>query len=141
MGHFEYPSDACAPSVDEVKPPVYVPDEDEEQLVQTTMNFIHIRADEGKKPADRMFPEFAERRAKGLCATCGSEIGEFKDDLSRRGFGITGMCQKCQDQVFESFEEEECSHECDTCKEVDCVHNTKHEGCLRDCNDCSRNCE
>lgn len=28
----------------------------------------------------------------------------FRDDLSRKEFHITGMCQKCQDEVFEGKE-------------------------------------
>lgn len=38
------------------------------------------------------------------CATCGSrDTGpdKFRDDLSRREFGISQMCQLCQDNVFE----------------------------------------
>lgn len=38
----------------------------------------------------------------GVCATCGNEIGndEFRDDLSRKEYTISGMCQACQDSVF-----------------------------------------
>lgn len=32
-----------------------------------------------------------------LCMTCDGEAKEFKDELSRRDYCITGMCQKCQD--------------------------------------------
>ena len=34
---------------------------------------------------------------------CGRTIDpdtEFKDEISRKEFCITGMCQKCQDKVF-----------------------------------------
>jgi len=36
------------------------------------------------------------------CPTCGAVINpnEFKDELSKKEFGISGMCQKCQDEVF-----------------------------------------
>lgn len=37
------------------------------------------------------------------CAWCGSDrIGpeDFKDDLSRREFQISKMCQGCQDETF-----------------------------------------
>ncbi len=43
-----------------------------------------------------------ERFEEGLCATCGSSAGLFRDDLSRREYGISGMCQPCQDMVFNS---------------------------------------
>jgi len=34
------------------------------------------------------------------CATCGGEASKFKDALSEKEFTISGMCQKCQDQIF-----------------------------------------
>lgn len=36
------------------------------------------------------------------CTTCGADIGigHFKSELSVREFRISGMCQKCQDEVF-----------------------------------------
>jgi hypothetical protein len=40
-------------------------------------------------------------RTTGLCAVCGGEAVEFKDELSRREYKISFMCQKCQDEVFE----------------------------------------
>lgn len=36
----------------------------------------------------------------GLCVTCGNPLGQFRDELSRKEAGISGMCQKCQDQTF-----------------------------------------
>lgn len=43
-----------------------------------------------------------EKRAKGLCPTCGDKINPngFRDDVSRREFDISGMCQNCQDKTF-----------------------------------------
>lgn len=38
---------------------------------------------------------------KGLCPTCHGAVGEFRDELSRKEFGISGMCQKCQDSIFD----------------------------------------
>jgi hypothetical protein len=47
-----------------------------------------------------------ERPLDGSCCpTCGSDRvqpDDFKDDLSRREFKISHMCQNCQDNVFES---------------------------------------
>ncbi len=34
------------------------------------------------------------------CVTCGDPVGEFRDALRQKEFGISGMCQKCQDSVF-----------------------------------------
>lgn len=38
----------------------------------------------------------------GKCPICGKEIKlcDFKDELSRREFKISGMCQVCQDNMF-----------------------------------------
>ena len=39
----------------------------------------------------------------GKCVTCGSNKiaqEDFKDDLSRKEFTISGMCQVCQDATF-----------------------------------------
>ncbi len=48
------------------------------------------------------FPEFSERVAAGLCPFCGKPVNQadFKDELSRKEFGITGICQACQDDFF-----------------------------------------
>jgi hypothetical protein len=34
------------------------------------------------------------------CCSCGGPATEFKDDISRREFSISGLCQTCQDGVF-----------------------------------------
>lgn len=44
---------------------------------------------------------------KPTCPTCGKQVGRFRDSLSRREYGISGMCQECQDSVFDSGIEEE----------------------------------
>lgn len=31
---------------------------------------------------------------------CGEPIGEFKDEISKREYLISGLCQKCQDKIF-----------------------------------------
>ncbi len=36
-----------------------------------------------------------------VCVMCGSVAREFWDDLSRKEFTISGMCQGCQDDFFE----------------------------------------
>ena len=39
----------------------------------------------------------------GFCPICNKPIvqGEFKNTLSKKEFKISGMCQKCQDSMFE----------------------------------------
>ena len=38
---------------------------------------------------------------KGLCMTCDRKTSAlFRDDLSRKEYAISGMCQECQDDFF-----------------------------------------
>ena len=39
------------------------------------------------------------------CVTCGGEARIFRDDLSRKEYTISAMCQDCQDSVFGREEE------------------------------------
>lgn len=34
------------------------------------------------------------------CVMCGGDASEFKDELSKKEYRISGMCQKCQDDFF-----------------------------------------
>ena len=35
-----------------------------------------------------------------LCVICGNDANHFADELSRKEYGISGMCQTCQDKTF-----------------------------------------
>lgn len=35
-----------------------------------------------------------------ICSYCGSTIKGFKDELSKKEYKISGLCQNCQDEVF-----------------------------------------
>jgi len=41
----------------------------------------------------------------GQCVGCGEFNLEFRDELSRKEYGISGLCQCCQDNVFGGEEE------------------------------------
>jgi len=46
---------------------------------------------------------FGRKMGEGKCVTCGStkiNPENFKDSLSLKEFGISGMCQECQDKTF-----------------------------------------
>ena len=53
-----------------------------------------------RKPAAMAFPEAVEDIRNKKCPTCGGDIGEFRDEISKREYEISGMCQKCQDSVY-----------------------------------------
>ena len=38
-------------------------------------------------------------RGKG-CVLCGGDTSEFRNEISKRDFGITGCCQVCQDDMY-----------------------------------------
>lgn len=44
--------------------------------------------------------------AEASCMTCNGAADQFRDELSRREYAISGMCQECQDGVFGAGEEE-----------------------------------
>lgn len=52
------------------------------------------------KPVDIIFPDMAQLKAEGKCPFCKEPIGDFRNELSRKEFKISGLCQKCQESVF-----------------------------------------
>lgn len=44
------------------------------------------------------------RKDNKLCSFCGKDMsnpeGMFRDKLSYKEFGVSGLCQDCQDKVF-----------------------------------------
>ena len=52
------------------------------------------------RPVDIIFPEAKALKDAGKCPTCEKLVGQFRDELSKREFEISGMCQECQDNVF-----------------------------------------
>ena len=50
------------------------------------------------------FGNFGRARSLSIagrsCVICGGRADTFKDALSEKEFGISGMCQICQDEVF-----------------------------------------
>ena len=35
-----------------------------------------------------------------VCAWCDTTVGQFRDQVSEKEYTISGLCQKCQDQVY-----------------------------------------
>jgi hypothetical protein len=38
---------------------------------------------------------------EAICVDCGKPIEGFRDEISEKEYRITGLCQKCQDSIFE----------------------------------------
>lgn len=58
-----------------------------------------------EKELDHLSNTFFGRSRTGainanVCVICGKPATEFRDKLSKKEFGISGLCQKCQDEVF-----------------------------------------
>lgn len=54
------------------------------------------------KPVDKIFPEASVLRKEGKCPFCEVivDVNTLKDELSKKEFRISGLCQKCQDDIF-----------------------------------------
>ena len=57
-----------------------------------------------KSPEIKEFLEAVFGRSSSIgsqvCASCGKSANDFQDELSRREYSISGLCQRCQDEVF-----------------------------------------
>lgn len=45
-----------------------------------------------------------EEEEKGICLFCGNEKGEFRAEINIKEYEISSMCQKCQDEFYNSPE-------------------------------------
>ena len=43
-----------------------------------------------------------EAIADKVCVLCNKPATEFKDELSKKEYLISAMCQQCQDEVFDA---------------------------------------
>jgi len=52
--------------------------------------------------SDKIFPEAKKLIDEGKCPFCKETINtkSFRDELSKKEFKISGLCQKCQDETF-----------------------------------------
>jgi len=57
------------------------------------------------KPLGGIAEAWVGRLQAGECPMCGGAINEadFRDELSRKEFALSHMCQKCQDEIFGSL--------------------------------------
>jgi hypothetical protein len=51
------------------------------------------------------FSEHVKLVEEACCPFCGTNIilEEFRDEISRSEFKISGLCQKCQDKAFGTY--------------------------------------
>ena len=55
------------------------------------------------KPVFAIMPEAAKRVLAHECVTCAKQIRDedFRNQMSEDEYSISGMCQDCQDSIFE----------------------------------------
>ncbi len=56
---------------------------------------------EPQRPADLLYPERREAILADLCVAC-EKPARFYDAVSEREYKISGLCQNCQETVFEA---------------------------------------
>jgi formylmethanofuran dehydrogenase subunit E len=52
-------------------------------------------------PVDSLVPERKAKIKAHICVDCGEKVTGFKDEISQQEYLISGLCQKCQDSIFE----------------------------------------
>lgn len=67
------------------------------------------KTQEMKDSIDALFPGTKAAIDQDKCPLCGQPIKkeDFKDKLSIKEYGISGMCQKCQDDIFKDPEDDD----------------------------------
>jgi hypothetical protein len=53
-----------------------------------------------KNIMNAVMPEALNQIKQGNCPICKNPTNKFRDDLSKREFKISGLCQTCQDKTF-----------------------------------------
>ena len=51
---------------------------------------------------EKFFPGSTEKIKQKICPICGEYVGKFEDELSKKEYKISGMCQECQNEVFKN---------------------------------------
>lgn len=46
-------------------------------------------------------------KAGNQCVCCGKNATEFRDEISKREYRISSLCQHCQDEMFDQLPEED----------------------------------
>ena len=68
-------------------------------IVQDDRHFVANRL--ANSPAGLLDPAAPLLTLRGFCPQCGAASLELRDDLSLREFRISGLCQSCQDAIFD----------------------------------------
>ena len=76
----------------------------EREGVELSEHHLVPKTTHKNKRIKKMFPTNVERNKKAyVCPLCHKAVNvetDFRDDLSRKEFQISGLCQECQDKTF-----------------------------------------
>ena len=64
---------------------------------------IEAQRNRKMKPIEKINPHHQTDILQQKCnrlAGCGKPITVFRDELSKKEYGISGLCQQCQDELF-----------------------------------------
>lgn len=61
----------------------------------------------GRKLAHMLFGQPQDGSVCGMCGSAKVEYADFQDEISRKEFAISLMCQDCQDRIFVREDEDE----------------------------------
>lgn len=53
------------------------------------------------RPADLLFPDRRNSIENNICDFCKRPAESFRDGISKKEYSISGLCQHCQDSVFD----------------------------------------
>ena len=67
-----------------------------------------------------MFLKTESVKTPQICPFCGHEINmaQFRDVISVKEFHISGLCQRCQDEVFGENDCINCEEDCINCNSL-----------------------
>lgn len=43
----------------------------------------------------------SESLRQNICVDCGGNATTFRDELSKKEYGLSGLCQNCQNKIFD----------------------------------------
>ena len=72
-----------------------------QQMLKITQDVRNLVASKiAQKPVVMIRPNIVKQIRDGICPECGVYHDELRPDDSVKEYGISGMCQKCQDEYF-----------------------------------------
>jgi hypothetical protein len=67
---------------------------------RTALEDFRRREAAGEKFKTEVIFDDSHRRKEGICVACNGKAIEFTDEISKREYEETGLCQKCQDEIY-----------------------------------------